>query len=362
VEYLASGDAWDDYCEGLKQAGKDIFRDLAPKDPIDLAEGHRYLTRAVRFGLTHIMEAGDPRLPYFFPSLCEHLKSGWDNPDNHHSNAYINGNYDYKVSGTRGDAHYLSFAVYGGSIGREGGRSTVAYVKIDDLEVNPDGTFEVILSQKEQSGNWIPLNENATTLMVRETFWNKLEQTRAALRIECLSDDPPPTLTPDFVVGALRRSLRFMRGSAKVFFDTADAWIPQPNIVHEGNKEQVGQTMGIPDQHYGSGWWICEPDQAIVLDVMPPKCRYWNFVLSDYWGGSFDYRYWKIHVNMQSAVYRSDGSLLIIVAHADPGIADANWLDPCGHGQGVWTLRWNEAEEDRIPTVRVVEAAELASL
>ena len=36
--------------------GADIFRELAPKAPIDLAEGHRYLARMVRFGLEHIME------------------------------------------------------------------------------------------------------------------------------------------------------------------------------------------------------------------------------------------------------------------------------------------------------------------
>ncbi|MBW2270899.1 MAG: DUF1214 domain-containing protein [Deltaproteobacteria bacterium] len=362
IEYLRSGAAWSDYCDGLKEAGADIFRELAPKSPIDLAEGHRYLARMVRFGLEHIMEGGDPRLPVFFPSLCEVQKSGWDNPDNHHTNAYINGAHDYRVSGRRGGSHTMSFAVYAGSLGREGGRRTVAYVKIDDLEVAPDGSFEIILSQRERPGNWIPLTDDATTLMVREIFWRKREQERAVLEIECLSEEPPPELTPDFVVNALRRSLRFMRGSSKIFFDTVDEWIPTPNVIHAGDREKASSTLGIPDQLYKSGWWKCQPDQAVVVEVTPPECRYWSFALCDYWGGSFDYRYWKVHVNKETALYRPDASVRIVVAHRDPGLVDANWLDTAGHDQGVWNLRWMEAREDRLPTVRVVEFAELAGL
>jgi hypothetical protein len=362
VDYLRSGDAWRDYCEGLKEAGSDIFRELAPDEPIDLAEGHRYLARMVRFGLEQILEAGDPRLPVFFPSLCETQKSGWDNPDNHHSNAYINGAFDYRVSGRKGECHYMSFAVYGGSLGRGGGRSTVAYVKIDDLEVDADGRFEIILSKNEHRGNWIRLSDEATTLMVRETFSRKLEQERSVLHIECLSTDPPPELSPDFVVNAFRRALRFMRGSAQVFFDTVDAWIPEPNVIHPGDPEKAGQTLGIPDQRYNSGWWECAPDQAIVVDVMPPPCRYWSFSLCDYWGGSFDYRYWKIHVNDQTASYRRDGSIRIIVAHRDPGLSDANWLDTAGHDRGVWIIRWMEADQERIPEVRRMPFSELETL
>jgi len=362
AEYLASGDAWRDYCRGLEEAGQDIFRELAPHAPIDLAEGHRYLARMVRFGLEHIMEGGDPRLPVLFPSLCEVQKSGWDNPDNHHTNAYINGAYDYRIRGKRGDCHYMSFAIYGGSLGRGGGRSTVAYKKIDDLEVAPDGRFEIILSQQEHPGNWIPLSADATTLMVRETFSRKLEQERSVLHIECLADEPPPELTPDFVINAFRRSLRFMRGSAGTFFDIVDEWVPNPNVFTKGNPEQAAQTLGIPDQYYRSGWWECREDEALVIDVMPPDCRYWSLALCDYWGGSFDYRYWPIHVNKQTACYRDDGSIRIIQSQRNPGLPQTNWLCHAGHDRGVWTLRWMEADGDPCPEVRRVPFAELGSI
>jgi hypothetical protein len=96
VEYLGSGDAWRDFCRELAEAGAEVLRETAPGAPIDLAEGHRTLTRMLRAACEQIVEGGDAAKPWLFASLHETLKSGWDNPDNHHTNAYISGAYDYR--------------------------------------------------------------------------------------------------------------------------------------------------------------------------------------------------------------------------------------------------------------------------
>ena len=59
-EFLASGEAWDEFCEALKERGKDLLRPTAPKSPVDIAEGHRYLAHMVRSCFELIMEGGDP--------------------------------------------------------------------------------------------------------------------------------------------------------------------------------------------------------------------------------------------------------------------------------------------------------------
>jgi hypothetical protein len=359
VEYLASGDAWRDFCRELAEAGAEILRDTAPKAPIDLAEGHRHLARMLRAAFEQILEAGDAAKPWLFGSLHETLKSGWDNPDNHHTNAYISGAYDYRVWGRRGDAHLMSFAVYGGSLGRGGGRRTVAYKTLDELGAEPDGRFELFLSMRPQPRSWLPTAEDATTLMVRETFWDKARERRAELHIERVGGEGAAPLTPDFVVSALARSLRFVQGSNRLFFDLADAWRARPNTFFPGDPALAASTLGIPNQFYGSGWWRIGPDEAIVLDVAPPVCRYWSLVLSDYWGGSFDYRYWQVHTNQRRAVVRPDGSVRMVVSHRDPGIEAVNWLDTAGHSEGVWTVRWLEAAEHPLPEVRVVRFADL---
>jgi hypothetical protein len=363
AQALRSGAAWEEFCEGLKGAGADLLRETAPRSPLDLAEGHRYLARMLRAAFEQIVEAGDAAAPAFFESLHATLKSGWDNPDNIHTNAYISGRYEYRVRGSRGDAHYLSFGVYGGSLGKDGGRRTVAYVSLDDLEVAPDGSFELLLSARPQDGNWIALAPDATTLMVRQTFWDKGRETPATLRIERIGDGGPrPPLEPGFVVAGLRRSLRFIRGTNRTFFALADRWRLRPNTFFPSDPVKAAETIGIPDMYYAGGWWQIRPDQAIVLDVSPPDCRYWSLALNNYWGESFDYRSRTVHTNKKLATYRGDGSLRFVVAGEDPGLAQANWLDTAGHEGGVWMLRWLEAARHPLPEVRVVKLTELARL
>jgi hypothetical protein len=362
-DYLASGEAWADFCDGLKEVGRDLLRETAPKSAVDMAEGHRYLTRMLRSAFELIMEGANPHAPELFLSLSPTIKIGWDNPDNIHLNARLYPELDYRLWGTRGDAHYLSFAVYGGSYGRDGGRSTVAYVRADDLEIDEDGRFEVFLSQREYPKNWIRLNPDATTLMIRQTFWDKPNQTPANLRIERLDREGlVPPLDPSFVVGALRRTLRYLKGTNKIFFELSDKWAEKPNTWFESDPALGEQTQGIRGMYYGSGWWECQPDEAVVLDWNPPDCRYWSIVLSNYWGESFEYRYRNVQTNQRRATYRTDGSVRFIIAHQDPQIPDANWLDTESHGGGVWTLRVLEAQTNPVPEVRVIPLVELSQL
>ncbi len=359
---LASGQAWIDFCEELKGAGADLLRDAAPKSDVDLAEGHRYLTRMLRSAFELIMEGGNPASPVLFRSLHETLKIGWDNPDNVHWNANLSGAYDYRIYGTRGDAHYMSFGVYAGSFGR-GGRRTVAYVSADDLDVADDGSFEVVLSGREHEGNWIHIDPDASTLMIRQTFWDKPNEREAKLDIERIhAENPPLPLDPGFVASAFRRTTRYLRGTNKLFFDMSDMWKEKPNTFFPSDPVVAAQTQGIPGMYYASGWWQCAPDAALVLDVVPPKCRYWGFVLSNYWGESFEYRHRTVHNNKKTASYRPDGSVRWVIAHEDPELPNANWLDTGGHDAGIWTIRWLEAETHPHPDIRVMKLDEARAL
>ena len=353
IRALRSGEAWAGFCAELADAARDLQNPLAPDTPLDVAESYRYLTRMVRCAFEQIVEGGDARMPAFFDVLREDVKSGWDNPDNTHSTAYISGTNTYRVSGTRGDAHYMTFAVYGGSLGREGGRRTVAYVDVDTLEVEPDGRFEVILSKERHPGNWIEIADDATTLMIRQTFWDKRTERHAELDIDCLDAAPAP-LDPVFLYNALRRSIRFIRGTNRVFFETANAWRPHPNVFHPGQEGRAEETIGIPNMTYSSGCWEVAEDEALEIDLRPPKCRYWGLALCNYWGESLDYERWTVHTNARRATLRPDGTARIIMAHRDPGIPDATWLDVAGHTNGVWTLRWLEADAKPLPETKRV--------
>lgn len=364
---MRSGEVWEQFCDELKALGAEILRPTAPKSPVDLAEGHRFLTRMLRSAFELIVESGDAAVPALTVSLHETMKLGWDNPDNVHLNAYVSEAFEYRVFGRRGDAHTVTFAIYGGSYGKsEQGRDTVAFVDLDALEVAPDGTFEVRLSAREQPGNWIRLGPGATTLMIRQTFWDRRTESPGEFRIERTdATTPPPPLDPATVAAALRRTTRYLRGSNKLFFDYADAFAAAGiNRFAPSDPEGMRRNQGIPFNQMSSGWWRLAQDEAAVIDfVPPPECPYWMFVLSNYWGESFDYRHHPIHTNARRARRRADGSVRLVVSARDPGLDDVQWISTAGHDEGVWQFRWYRLEgPPPCPTPRIVPTARVAGL
>jgi hypothetical protein len=333
-------DVWSEFCRGLEAAGAEIFRPGAPKSPSDLAEGHRYLTHVLRSALELIVEGGDAAHPALTVSLGGGLKLGWDNPDNLHHNAVLSGAHEYRLSGTRGDAHYFSLGVYAGSYARGGGR-VVAFTEIDDLAIAPDRTFEVVLSARQHPRNWIKIDPDTTSMMLRQIFWDRAREAPARLRLERIdAEGPPRPLDPAYLAAALPRVLGMIRGTNKIIFDFADRFRARPNTLQPGDPTANERLQGIPGQQIAAGWWELAPHQAALIDFTPPRCRYWSFTLSNYWGQSLDYARHRTHLNARSAVRHADGSVRIVVAHRDPGQPDTNWLDTAGHGSGIWQFRW----------------------
>ena len=114
---------------------------------------------------------------------------------------------------------------------------------------------------------------------------------------------------------------------------------------------------GDPDIAYYHSYWALGPEEALVIDVRPPECEYWNFQLNNHWMESLDYRYYTVHLNNHTARYERDGSVRIVVAHRDPGLP--NWLTTTGHTCGTMCLRWVKAREFPEPRTTVVRMADL---
>ena len=74
----------------LKEAGKIVQSEQAPKDAFNQAEGYRYLARLLRGGLESFLEFRDPMFPQLRCGAHETIKLGADNPDNRYESAPIN--------------------------------------------------------------------------------------------------------------------------------------------------------------------------------------------------------------------------------------------------------------------------------
>lgn len=120
-ERIAGGKAWSEFCDDLKSAGNILLSEGVPRDPLNQAEGVRYLSRLARAGLGAFVEDSDPACPQLSRMVHETVKIGADNPDNYYLNARISEAYQYRIRGKRNTVDHISFHTRKGSYGTSGG-------------------------------------------------------------------------------------------------------------------------------------------------------------------------------------------------------------------------------------------------
>src|SRR5512135_2452101 len=186
IERITSGRTWADFCDALKRAGDVILRDGSPADAFDRAEGFRYLSRLTRVALESYVEFADPLAPVLRRPAHETVKIGADNPDNYYQSAAISGEHEYRISGTRGTVHYLGFGTYAGNYGSSARSAQTGYLEGRDLRIAPEGSFDIIVSCRQPPGNWLRMEPDTSSLIVRQTFQDRQAERIADLRIERL--------------------------------------------------------------------------------------------------------------------------------------------------------------------------------
>ncbi len=361
TERVVGGKSWDEFCDALKAAGAALQFPGAPRDAFSQAEGYRYLSRITRAGLMAFVEHADPRAPVLHRVVNEHTKLGADNPDNYYLTAALDGNREYRIRGRRNTIAYLSFGTQTGNYGQGGGLPPTGHIEAGQLEIDADGNFELILSSNPQPGNWLPMKPETGALVVRQTFLDRENEIPADLQIECINcteDERKPTpLTPERLDAGLNSAAGLVTGAPLLFAKWARDFRKHGNELPLFDPAVSLQAGGDPNIAYYHSFWAVARDEALLIEVTPPECEYWNFQLNNYWMESLDYRHHRIHTNKHLAEYATDGSVRLIVAHVDPGLP--NWLETAGHSFGTMCFRWVRAREHPQPQTRLVKLVEL---
>jgi hypothetical protein len=355
VDRVLDGSAWAEFCDTLKASGEIMLRERSPKNPLDGAEGYRYLSRVARMALGQFVEMPDPRAPVLRRAADESMKLGCDNPDSFYLMSNISGDYTYRIRGKQGTVPYISFSTYYGSYagGRAGCGGTL---ELGDLEIAPDGTFEIMLSQKKCPGNWLPMDHETNQMIVRQTRHDRVNDTVFELSIERADvEGVAPQLDAAMFHDGLLASSQYVRTCANLFADWTESYADTPNelVVRD-----VSGAQGDPALFYYQGYWRLAEGEALVIRATPPKCDYWNFQLNNYWLESLDYQHHDIDLNHTQAHYEPDGSFRLVVAHEDPGVP--NWIQTAGHEHGTMGLRWVKATEYPKPDCQVVPLSEVS--
>ncbi len=348
MQRVVSGKAWEDFCDQLKLAGTVLKMPGAPQDAFNQTEGLRFLTRLTRAGLEAFVEYYDPSFPVFRRMVHETVKLGADNPDNYYFNAQIKGENEYLITGKRNTINYIGFFTQNGSYGTTGGLAPCGSLHGKNLKLESDGSFEIHLSKEPKGKNWLKIEDDTSIVFVRQTFLDRYKEIPAEIHIENRGGlKTPVPLTPKAMDEALKMASMFIAGAPLLFARWAKGFQKHPNKLPQFDPETSNAAGGDADIIYYHSYWKLAEDEALVINVKPPKCDTWNFQLNNYWMESLDYRYFNICINKGSAEYDQDGKVTVIVAHKDPGLP--NWIDTCGHTEGTMCWRWYRLDEGVSP-------------
>ncbi|MEP3890579.1 MAG: DUF1214 domain-containing protein [Hellea sp.] len=348
---------WNAFCRNLEAAGEQVLNsDLAASD-LDETEGVRYLTRLLRIGLDMHLENADPAFPSFYQASHATAKIGADNPDNFYQNATISGDHSYRIRGQRGTVPILSFGTKANRYAIDGTMASTGELDIRDVSTEADGSFEIIVSREKQGSNWLPLAEDSSILIVRQTFFERDKETPADVTIETIGGPAAPrALSADTLSTALSRVPAFINGTSGIFLQWADIFRREnKNALNTSDQSMFFKAGGDPMIHYLHGWWELGDNQALQITSSIPDCEGWNFQINNIWMESLDYRHHTIHTNNGLADLNEDGTVTVTVSAApQSGNWPKNHIDTAGHSRGTMLWRWTGSETHPIPSVEII--------
>ena len=245
---------WHQFCDALRDAGDLLIESGVPQDDQTQADGLRYLSRMARAALEWYVEFNDPAFPVLYRPAHETIKLGADNPDNLYQKAVIDGRYEYRLRGTRGSVDYISMATSRGSYAENFTQVETGFLDGNALTVGADGTFEVVISQKQQTGNWLAVSEDSESLLIRQTFRHRDQETPAEITIERLDRHAAPEpLELMTAIAHFEKATAFYRNTTRMFADWSQKISQHPNTLPLWDQAFCQMVGGDPNILYYHG-------------------------------------------------------------------------------------------------------------
>lgn len=335
------------------------------------AEGFRYLTRVLSASLEMHLENADPRRPAKTRMLSPIRKFLGDNPDTDYDYVPLDPACRYLVRGRRSDVTYLGFCVY--RTRDEGGIEVASNVSDAELAFEADGTFSLVIAAERPADatNWLELPERSYAMLVRQYYLDRGRETPAEFTIELeASAGVPPPIDEDALAEHLSRVGDYvvetaeLSASLSIFAElqpVTDERMRKGGEVEGGevDEEKMARTaelvasidpavilghMPTPDIIYTGASFELGDDDAVVLEGVAPRARYWSVQIFNRWLESPDYRHRRVALNSGAIRVGEDGRFRIVLSARDPGVP--NWLDTAGLGSGQIAVRALLAEDE----------------
>ena len=361
-EKVLSGEAWNEFCDGLKAAGQ-IVIDNSAEDELERAEGLRYLARIA----SNTMGSIDPA-PLQPPVVrYGNTRTGADNPDFKYGSVRVTGRAEYRIRGQVHDAFSFNIGAFHGRFGAPTGLQCSGFLSLSDLLLDSDGGFTIIASKEKpasDSVNWLEFCGATNSLTIRQTILNPGIDKPAEFDIKITGgniDGQPKALTAEKIESSLVRSALMLHGIVRQFLGWTNDFKQRLNKISEIKDDLLGVAKGDPNSQYNYAYFDLAEGKALLVHLRPPECEYWNIQLANHWMESFDQSSTVASINNTSAVLGQHGEVNVIISEQDPG--QENWLATQFHRRGTLALRWVGAKEKQPdPETVVCKVSDIAAV
>lgn len=339
--------AWAYLLERLTAASCIVESSPFARNRVDLAAGFRHLLVLLATGCDEALRVDpDPILGVERTSTDDILTWGMECPDCIYTRATMRGGETYRLFGNRGTARYVGLQTMNGI-------AATANALVDELDVDADGNFAVILSDTEQSGNWMKIDGDHPTLIVRHFFYDWNAEVASTLQIERIgqaAETATGIVDPDVVLARQLVALGdFVHDNARFFLEFGGA-APPNGFLPPIDRSAMGAAA---ENKPVIGRYELEPDEALILEVEPPIGVYWSYSVGNPWWETIHYGRHQSSLNAHQATVDSDGLVRVVLSARDPGVA--NWLDTAGFSNGPMILRCVRTETAPTPTARLAK-------
>jgi hypothetical protein len=314
-------------------------------DERELLEGLRVVAKVT--GLcSELSVQADAERPRFFDMCSPTRMIGGPNPDGRYLLAMIRGDRMYRVTGTRGGTAYLGFQVLAGTGLTP--RRMAGYLSDTDLKL-ASGSFSLVLSTAEPSADilgsaqWIPIPEDAASIVVREYIADPDTEEPATMNIECVDAEPLTSITDAEAAEQFTAMAWTIVKLATLHRTVKPELVTQPNTLLTAEAAELGSADTTPDNLYMIGTFALEPDESLVLEFSPPDTRYWNVTLESIWHECLEPRHRHSSITNKALRPEADGLARIAIGAKDFG--HGHWLDTGGRRRGFVVLRWLDNPE-----------------
>ena len=356
AEGIEATQAWRKFSASL-EAGGSLVMESAP-DAQSRHDGLAYIAELASASLEMKLTRGSTIEPQFTDWMSGYRKFLGDSPDAIYQSAEVASKHHYVISGHRGNADYVGLTLYGRHA--NGWNRVSGHLTHDDIAFDAQGNFKISVSVIPPEGatdNWLPMDEGAHLIMVRQYFHDRNQVTKATLQIQNLSASPKEAAAPVSLSEGLGRAAEFFSNTLHGTVTLAKMMSQTPNSIEppRGYSPDFGGVFyPTPDNEYLGGWYKLEEGEALIVEGDVPSAAYWSVSLQNRWLQSLDYEQHQTALNHRQ-IQTADGRYTIIISSQRP--LSGNWLDTAGSDEGLLAIRYQKVIESKPPTVRLVKLA-----